>query len=400
MFSKICSSLRVFVAAVLVGITFIPGSIQALTLIEDFSNSPFVEDGGRFSIVGPGIDQFFYQVDEPAFTGDPAGSLVVHYDSARPTTRFRAPLGITVSDEDSFSFGSIMTIQSDDYFPSPFGFMEIAFGLTNSETTGEDRTGSSEDFAADTFDMVEFDYFPNISDLFGGPWVVPAVFGPDVTGDAFGNFVSTSGGFFLPLDTPLFIQVDYDGAATTMTIKISEISVDGSVTELVTGISPLNVFDTGNPWLPGIIGGFSVDTISISAYEDGWNSSFLPISLVATVIYDKLFFVKEEQEIAASVDIDPDTLNLKSQGKWITAYLTLPSDYKVEDVKIDTVRLQDALKVKLGEIQDGTLMLKFSRSEMQSILPVGEADITVTGELTDGTIFKATDTISVISDRR
>lgn len=390
MFSKICSSLRTFIAAVLAGITFVPGSIHALTLNEDFSNSPFVEDGGRFSVIGPGIDQFFYQVDEPAFTGDPAGSLVVYYDSARPTTRFSAPLGISVTDEDTFSFGAIMAIQRDGYFPSPFGFMEIAFGLTNSETTREDRTGSLEDFAADTFDMVEFDYFPNAT-FFGGPFVTIAVFGAaPVNNDAFGNFVFTSGEFFLPLDTPLFIQVDYNGVTTAATVSISEISGDGSLTELVTGISPLNIFNTG----------FSVDTISISAYKDGWNGPFLPISLVATVIYDKLFFVKEEQEITAFVDIDPDTLNLKSQGKWITAYLILPSGYKVEDVKIDTVRLQDALKVKWGEIQNGSLMLKFSRSEMQSILPVGEADIAVTGELTDGTIFKAIDTIMVISDRR
>lgn len=399
MFSKICSSLRVFVTAVFVGITFIPGSIQALTLNEDFSDSPFVGDGGRFSIVGPGEDQFIHQLDNPAFAGDPMGSLVVHYDSAEPTTRFSAPLGVTVTDEDSFSFGTIMTIQSDDYFPSPFGFMEIAFGLINSETTGEDRTGSFEDFAADTFDMVEFDYFPNAT-FFGGPFVTVAVFGAPVTNDAFGNFVVTSGEFSLPLDTPLFIQVDYDGATTTVTVSVSKIAADGSLTGLVTGTSPLNIFNTGIPWAPGLIGGLSVDTISISAYKDGWNSPFLPISLVATVIYDKLFFVKEEQEIAASVDIDPDTLNLKSQGKWLTAYLSLPSGHNVEDIKIDTVRLQDTLKVKWGEIQDGTLMLKFSRSEIQNLLQIGESVIVVTGELTDGTIFKATDTIRVISDRR
>jgi hypothetical protein len=36
--------------------------------------------------------------------------------------------------------------------------------------------------------------------------------------------------------------------------------------------------------------------------------------------------------IPAAIDIDPDTLNLKSKGKWVTAYIQLPPGYGVEHV--------------------------------------------------------------------
>ena len=144
-----------------------------------------------------------------------------------------------------------------------------------------------------------------------------------------------------------------------------------------------------------------MDTISISAYEDGWNSPWLPPSLVATVVYDKLFFIKGEPELTAFVNIDPDTLNLKSKGRWITAYLTLPSGYDIEDVQINTVRFQDTIEAEWGEIQDeDTIMIKFSRDEVQALLSPGEVIIAITGELVNGTVFRATDTVRVISDRR
>ena len=44
--------------------------------------------------------------------------------------------------------------------------------------------------------------------------------------------------------------------------------------------------------------------------------------------------------IEAEVNIDPDTLNVKSKGKWITAYIELPEGYDVNDIDINTVKLQ------------------------------------------------------------
>jgi len=103
----------------------------------------------------------------------------------------------------------------------------------------------------------------------------------------------------------------------------------------------------------------------------------------------------------ATVDIDPDTLNLKSRGRWITCYIELPEGYDVLDIDVDTVTLSyggDEVTAEWGDVQDGVLMVKFDRSEVAGILsPGGAVELTVTGELTDGTSFEGSDTIRVIS---
>jgi len=37
--------------------------------------------------------------------------------------------------------------------------------------------------------------------------------------------------------------------------------------------------------------------------------------------------------LSATVDLDPDTLNLESKGKWITCYIELPEGYGIGDNK-------------------------------------------------------------------
>lgn len=41
-------------------------------------------------------------------------------------------------------------------------------------------------------------------------------------------------------------------------------------------------------------------------------------------------------------------------------------------------------------------IVRFSRSEVQGILDVGQVELTISGELTDGTVFEGTDIIRVI----
>jgi hypothetical protein len=38
-------------------------------------------------------------------------------------------------------------------------------------------------------------------------------------------------------------------------------------------------------------------------------------------------------------DIKPDTLNLVSNGNWITAYIELPAGYRVADINVSTIML-------------------------------------------------------------
>jgi len=111
------------------------------------------------------------------------------------------------------------------------------------------------------------------------------------------------------------------------------------------------------------------------------------------------------EKILATVNIDPDTLNLKSNGQWITAYITLPNGYNVEDIVLETVKV-NGISAAWSDIQNGVYMAKFDRATVQTYL-TNEPDyesapkfyditLTVTGGLTDGTLFEGTDTITVI----
>ncbi|MBA7493596.1 hypothetical protein ES702_04155 [subsurface metagenome] len=125
--------------------------------------------------------------------------------------------------------------------------------------------------------------------------------------------------------------------------------------------------------------------------------------------YDFWLIKLAPEKILATVDIDPDTLNLKSNGQWITAYVTLPEDYSVEDIDVTTVKLMhndDVVEAAdWGEVQDGVLMVKFDRATLRDYLGVVDVDdgdkfcditLTVTGDVA-GILFEGCDTITVKS---
>ena len=110
------------------------------------------------------------------------------------------------------------------------------------------------------------------------------------------------------------------------------------------------------------------------------------------------------------IDFDPDTLNLKSQGKVVTAYIELPEGFDVGQIDISSILLNDSdLPLpKPNEIGDydgdgiPDLMIKFERDKVQTILNVGEKiPITITGQVLykNQTLnFKGSDAIRVIKE--
>lgn len=108
-----------------------------------------------------------------------------------------------------------------------------------------------------------------------------------------------------------------------------------------------------------------------------------------------------EPVIKATVYIDPNVLNLQSKGKWITCYIELPEGYDVPDIDISTIMLNGQVPAESSPTaiadydSDGIadLMVKFSRSAVQAIVQSGEVELTVSGELADGTKFEGSDTI-------
>jgi hypothetical protein len=112
--------------------------------------------------------------------------------------------------------------------------------------------------------------------------------------------------------------------------------------------------------------------------------------------------------IPATIDFDPDTLNLKSNGTWVTVYIELPigHGYNVSMINLESVWLNSQVQaqVKPAEIGDydddgiPDLMIKFNRTAVQNILEVGEkVEITIFGELIDERLFEGKDIIQVIA---
>jgi hypothetical protein len=105
--------------------------------------------------------------------------------------------------------------------------------------------------------------------------------------------------------------------------------------------------------------------------------------------------------IQGFVDFDPDILNLASQGNLITAYIGLPEEYNVADIDPGSILLEGEIEPQefwlTGDQQ--IAIVRFARSDVQAILEVGEVELTITGQLTDGTLFEAKDTIEVVDSQ-
>ena len=122
--------------------------------------------------------------------------------------------------------------------------------------------------------------------------------------------------------------------------------------------------------------------------------------------------------IPATVDIDPDILNLRSKGRWITAYIELPEGYSPEDIDATTILLNETIQPVLDPKYDfvtnsseyivdhdgdGILerMVKFNKTKVASWIcndlgiEYGNVTLTITGEA-DGTPFEGIDTVKVL----
>jgi parallel beta-helix repeat protein len=105
--------------------------------------------------------------------------------------------------------------------------------------------------------------------------------------------------------------------------------------------------------------------------------------------------------VLVTLDINPNTLNLKSKGRWVTAYITLPEGMEASDIEFDTISLGDGTFEVGGEYREfhsNGCTVKFDRSELEDQIgaPNEDLQLTLIGELSDGTLFSGSDTIRVI----
>lgn len=107
------------------------------------------------------------------------------------------------------------------------------------------------------------------------------------------------------------------------------------------------------------------------------------------------------------IDFDPDTLNVKSKGKFVTVYIELPDDFDAGDIDISSLRLNElvpALPKSIGIVDydsDGIndLKVKFDRQELIKALGPGvEQMVDLSGQLSDGRRIAGFDFIRVIHE--
>ena len=241
----------------------------APTFVERLASDPLA--GTIFRPEGDVASHFTWMGRErPHFLGDRPGTLRVLYDTTLPTGRLSAPLESVLAVDGDFEFGAILTIRSAGFHADPQGFSQIAFGLWNAHTTGLGRTL----FPSDSYDLVEADYFANVTD-FGGPFLSPSVFGGASGSNAFDNFAFQSAEVALPFDTPLLVQGRYDAATERLTLTVSRHTTAVTFAPIPGAAAQVD--------LSHLHPGFLADVVGIAAYGEGWPS------LRAEVDYDLLY---------------------------------------------------------------------------------------------------------------
>jgi hypothetical protein len=215
-------------------------------------------------VAGEALSRLSWQADGPAFPGDVPGSLSAVYDAGRSAGWFGWSLPRSFDAGDTFSAAAAFVIRSEGFSAEPDGFFQISWGLWNSAATGLDRTGSFQDFTADTYELIEFDYYPNVSPFFGGPFLAPAVFGAEVNGDAFANFTSLFDlDVALPLDTPLLAVLEHRPDLDVVVLGVHRIVDSGRVVPLdgAVGGAPLAFLSSRE---------YELNTIGLTLWADGF----------------------------------------------------------------------------------------------------------------------------------
>jgi hypothetical protein len=78
--------------------------------------------------------------------------------------------------------------------------------------------------------------------------------------------------------------------------------------------------------------------VTLTVWDAAGNNNTDTMTVTATI---------SSPVIAATIDINPGTLNLRSKGKWITCHIELPEGYDVSDIDVSTVMLDGEIQAEL-----------------------------------------------------
>jgi len=226
-----------------------------------------------------------------------------------------------------------------------------------------------------------------------------AVTGNVAVTDKAGNSASFTTSPFKIDKTKPAISVNSPQAKDYLTSE--SIQLDFSATDATSGVGNLVAALDSTPVTNGQVINLETmagsHTLTVSATDNAGNSHRAEVTFQVV--------------IEATVDINPDTLNLKSKSdkNAITAYIELPAGYSVTDINVATVKLKvngteivaQLTPTSVGDYDKNGVadrMVKFDRQAVVAALAgrTGDITLTVSGELTNGR-FSGTDTIKVIN---
>lgn len=151
---------------------------------------------------------------------------------------------------------------------------------------------------------------------------------------------------------------------------------------------------------------WSSDPTATCSWEEEYSGTVM-VEVTDGEFYDTDSTTVIVKTLEATIVFDPETLNLLSEGEYVTVYIELPDGYDVEDIDLSSLLLNG--EVPIGEWpweiededEDGIpdLKVKFDREAVQELLKLGENEsIVITGLLNDGTAFGGEDRIRVIKE--
>jgi hypothetical protein len=173
-------------------------------------------------------------------------------------------------------------------------------------------------------------------------------------------------------------------------------------------IEPAVWYDVAAVSHNGVIQGWLDGVVKIE-YDD--SATPLPVGSAGVFVegegmFDNLSVLADPVPNMGLVDLNPDVLNLKSHGNYITAHIELPLGFDPADTDVATVTLAGVLATEASPAEIGDadhdgipdLMVKFNRQEAIALVPLtpGEQALEVSWEMTTGAFFAVEDTIRVI----
>jgi hypothetical protein len=107
---------------------------------------------------------------------------------------------------------------------------------------------------------------------------------------------------------------------------------------------------------------------------------------------------ESQAPIPVAFEIHPETLNLGSNGQWISGIISSAGKYGISDIDTASMVLNDTIRPESVSIEDGKMLLKFSRSEVEEKVGTAENEtvLSITGKLNNGKDFAGSDTIRII----